>query len=114
MTPETIARVDAWLAEREDNSPLAKRWSVLAESWQLEVAENLPAYARVTEAALTGILLALVREAWGDRYASAWGTRDGWGVESRSGLGLADGCDHDTEADALLSALEAAPAKEAR
>jgi len=56
----------------------------------------------LTDPATLGCLLALVREAWDDRYLCAslsprklWMV-DGWSL-------------HDTEAEALVAALEAAP-----
>jgi len=63
---------------------------------------NLDALPDLTDPATLGCLLALVREAWGDRYLCAslsprklWMV-DGWSL-------------HDTEAEALVAALEAAP-----
>jgi len=56
----------------------------------------------LTDPATVGCLLALVREAWDDRYLCA-------SVSPRK-LWLVDGWSlHDTEAEALVAALEAAP-----
>ena len=66
----------------------------------------------LTDPATVGCLLALVREAWGDdeAYAIPWHDEDGgWtvcvGEEDRS-LNVSEG---DTEAEALVFALEDAP-----
>ena len=67
-------------------------------SWALGI-DPLP---DLTDPATLGCVLALVREAWDDRYLCAslsprklWMV-DGWSL-------------HDTEAEALVAALEAAP-----
>jgi hypothetical protein len=77
----------------------------------------LPAYGLpdLSDPATVGALLALVREAWGDPGASVWHDRrvSVWSW-------MADGCIHgvwrpsdadgyETEAEALVAALEAAP-----
>ena len=66
----------------------------------------------LTDPATVGCLLALVREAWGDdeAYAIPWNDEDGgWtlcvGEEDRS-VNVSEG---DTEAEALVFALEDAP-----
>jgi len=66
----------------------------------------------LTDPATMGCLLALVREAWGDdeAYAIPWNDEDGgWtlcvGEEDRS-VNVSEG---DTEAEALVFALEDAP-----
>ena len=63
---------------------------------------HYPTLPDLTDPATLGCLLALVREAWDDRYLCAslsprklWMV-DGWSL-------------HDTEAEALVAALEAAP-----
>jgi len=85
MTPELVARVNAWLARRP-GSTLARRWSALASTWadqrrstlQYLVAPgvdvsgaegSLVGDAEATASAMGGVLLALVREAWG---CDAW------------------------------------------
>ena len=65
----------------------------------------------LTDPATLGCLLALVREAWGDPHASVWydseywqsGNRWAWHAKGQSRV------DYDTEAEALVAALEAAP-----
>jgi len=69
----------------------------------------------LTDPATVGALLALVREAWGDSGASVWHDR-----RASVWSWMADGCIHgvwrpsdadgyETEAEALVAALEAAP-----
>ena len=114
MTPEIIARVDAWLASREawlleDDS----RW-ILGQCWgfQVDVFGRVAAHERAGAlASMMGILLALVRESWGDagvyceRYMGA--DFDGWAVRPLMPWpAIATG---ETEAEALVAALEAAP-----
>jgi hypothetical protein len=78
--------------------------------WKFE--DPLPDLA---DAATTGVLLALVREAWGDPrlvaiYCEAAnpGQSEGWAVQCADNrLPLAG--EHLTEAEALVAALEAAP-----
>lgn len=70
--------------------------------------ETIP---RLRDPATLGCLLALVREAWGDPHASVWydseywqsGNRWSWHAKEQSLV------DYDTEAEALVAALEAAP-----
>ena len=71
----------------------------------------------LTDPATLGCLLALVREAWephrgSDHIASTMHTSSGWGVGARFGpQGLAAIVlpTYETEAEALVAALEAAP-----
>lgn len=63
----------------------------------------------LTDPATVGCLLALVREAWGDPHICAVATPDFhnlpmWIVPISGGM-----CSGDTEAEALVAALEAAP-----
>lgn len=111
MTPEIIARVDGWLKA----NVLRRRGAVIS----LMGAWNCVTYGGAISgsgdvAMATGILLALVREAWGDPgiYAQYRGV-DGWWVwESDPAKGTL--ARHwPSEAEALAAALEAAPAKEA-
>ena len=65
----------------------------------------------LTDPATMGCLLALVRQAWNDPHASVWydsaywhsGNRWSWWAKEQSRV------DYDTEAAALVAALEAAP-----
>jgi hypothetical protein len=62
----------------------------------------------LTDPATLGALLALVREAYGDLTLHAWYSRQlGLWVVSASGQEI--GVQEDTEAEALVAALEAAP-----
>jgi hypothetical protein len=73
-----------------------------------------PCVPDLTDPATLGCLLALVREAWGDPYASV-GTaghdngEEGWVVIACSPTSKWSFCDSKTEAEALVAALEAAP-----
>lgn len=74
----------------------------------LPVAERLP---DLTDPATLGCLLALVREAWGDPYAFVGWFDPHWKVircRTESLIGCLAGRG-DTEAEALVAALEAAP-----
>jgi hypothetical protein len=103
MTPDLIA--------------LGRR-AVACAGWRWKAAgisERIGGYLRVpfdalpdlSDPATRGCLLALVREAWGDPHLSAVAFAGDWRVHGDS-----DGMcshDHDTEAEALIAALEAAP-----
>jgi hypothetical protein len=113
MTPEIIARVNVWLVGREHDA-LVAAWVTQADLWSL-LGEN-GADQRGATAALSGILLALVREAWGDpmmAVSQAWGWdgsleyTDEWEIEGRDRR-IPEGS-YKTEAEALIVALEAAP-----
>ena len=77
------------------------------------VYEDWPVIPDVTDAATVGCLLALVREAWGDpTLCVVLDTSDGrWCVERRCGdiRVFQHGTQGDTEAEALVAVLEAAP-----
>jgi hypothetical protein len=92
----------------------ARAWGGLRDLWTWEDA---------THAALTGILLALVREAWGDvtrttthvarviangKDGAEVGRTDLWDMESHDN-DLDELCVTASEAEALVAALEAAP-----
>ena len=67
---------------------------------------NLGAYPNITSPAGTGSLLAIVREAWASPTLFVRPTASGWTVMRGRGMGkLSDG---ETEAEALIAALEAA------
>jgi hypothetical protein len=121
LTPEIIARVDAWIVAHRDlpewgrqaSMSTSRRWlllgALIGELAKLRLWPDDP----VADASAKGILLALVREAWGDlgMHTSAgtlmrpgdrstWTTWSGDRMEGRLG---------ETEAEALVAALEAAP-----
>ena len=108
MTPEIVARVDAWVADHRPALLVRGRW--LVNDWRK--ACTLWRYRRAkdpgdasgavasAEAAMVGLLFALVREAWGDGV---------WRLEL---VGVEQRDDHSL-ADALVAALEAAPRPEA-
>jgi hypothetical protein len=122
VTPEIIARVDAWLAARREtgwfdegdratpDAPAVGRL-VLHGQWLV-----CKAFGPGRNPAATGILLALVREAWGCHVKVEWGRRCEvagpnygqpveWLVWGMGHPRLATG---PTEDDALAAALEAA------
>jgi hypothetical protein len=66
----------------------------------------------LTDPATLGCLLALVREAWGDdeAYAIPWHDEDGgWTICVREAERCITVSEGNTEAEALVAALEAAP-----
>jgi hypothetical protein len=78
----------------------------------LTLRDDLGALPDFTDPATLGCLLALVREAWGDPSLSVLFDHDGckWRVGRWEDDGLALRCrPADTEAEALVAALEAAP-----
>lgn len=81
------------------------RWSHTAAA--LTAMHAPEQYPDLTDPATLGCMLALVREAWGDPHAYL-APGDGWVV----GRGARDGIvgEGATEAEALVAALEAAPA----
>ena len=65
----------------------------------------------LSDPATLGCLLALVREAWKDPTASVWYDDTQWG-DGQQWIQRASyqcRCEYDTEAEALVAALEAAP-----
>ena len=73
--------------------------------------DGVPLFPDLTDSATLGCLLALVREAYGDPYASIWYSADHnhsgdrWSYYSKA----FSFSGHATEADALVAALEGAP-----
>jgi hypothetical protein len=126
VTPELVRRVDAWLRARglaQTSGPagaLARRWPALVCTWALQ-RRQLPEEAEATAAAMGGVLLALVREAWGDptvcaRACPSYDLGHFWrvvlGIRSMSGGSVLEHGGRlwwTTEAEALVAALEAAP-----
>jgi hypothetical protein len=133
VTPQLIARVDAWLAARypvssSEPPALVRCWSDLLNTLLRQREHDWNDDAEATESAMRGILLALVREAWGDSGAYTYRIASGqWycavasiqrGDSTQPGWRLRDTADgrrwvgqflRDTEDDALVAALEAAP-----
>lgn len=72
MTPEIIARVDRWLASRKAWLLSAEYRDWLHHEWRLAVdrynSHERSCRREAVAAALSGLLLALVREAWGPGY----------------------------------------------
>ena len=102
MSPALIhGSVDHWLAQREACGELVDAWHKVAAE-----------YGAGHPVAL-GVLLALVRKAWGHQgiYARE-SSSGGWGVYVRrfaGGPDLTGVFRRATEAEALVAALEAAP-----
>lgn len=80
LTPELADRVDAWLTEREADGwingstdyirgELRREWRQSTRCIRrLFTSESDVGFCRALEAAAIGTLLALVREAWGDKF----------------------------------------------
>lgn len=129
MTPEIVARVDAWISanvspQAPDAGPLAcalvVAWADASTRWRVYASVGADEFVMAALAAsMRGLLLALVREAWGEPYLWAGVVDDGenfedddlaWSVD-----GPEQGLDLDfetTEDEALATALEAAPRRE--
>jgi hypothetical protein len=73
-------------------------------------SEEEPVWPDLDDPATMGCLLYLVREAWGAERASAWwcGPLEAWGADVRR-FERGRVFNSDTEAGALVAALEAAP-----
>jgi hypothetical protein len=121
VSPEIVARVDAWLAAQPDKNPwLAHDWRSASTLWRYRRAkdpEDASGTVASAAASMRGILLALVRDAWGDSRASATPERGRPGEEwaccvlppaSKVGRMFVAG----SEDDAIVAALEAAPRRE--
>jgi hypothetical protein len=94
------------LGERDEGSVW---WASTISGATFTVDMRHPSYTvtpDLTDPATLGCVLALVREAWGEVMISANATVDGWVVNAPLARNLAC-CD--TEAEALVAALEAAP-----
>ena len=126
MTPEIVERVDAWIGARvPDGSDdplvwLVSDWRKACALWRYRRAkdpEDASGAVASAEAAMVGLLLALVREAWGDARASVTPERGRPGGEwaccvqppaRQVGRMFVAG----SEDEALVAALEAAPRRE--
>jgi hypothetical protein len=106
MTTEVIARVDAWMVGRTPTA-LSRRWSTLVSLWWYE-REKWPDDVHATEAAMRGILLALVRVGWSDPSLTVAQGVGGWLPSGRVAdtRGLYG---YISEDEALVATLEAAP-----
>lgn len=130
VTPEIVSRVDAWvyanirtMARESDNFAfeLHYAWRDARKRWEreapaMQTSKSAAASCRASSAALRGILRELVRWAWDDQllYAVALDVtpaRMRWTVIQPSRNGGVVGM-WETEDDALVAALEAAPRRE--
>ena len=115
MTPELVGRVDAWLHARGLGHALARSWYALRGTWAAQREEAFPGEAEATAAAMGGVLLALVREAWPSDgellpdHEPAWTIREHRGSTWVCGVPGGGQFDGATETEALAAALEAAP-----
>lgn len=111
---ETVAKLNNELAKR---AVACKHWRwmpgmLIDDGTRLSVPlpdrmlSTLDVMPDLTDPATLGCLLALVREAWNDPHLYVGRRIVGWGV-----CRPMHGCAHrrDTEVDALVAALEAAP-----
>ena len=112
MTPEIIERVDAWVYANVRT--MARESDKLA--FELHYAWRDARSCRASSAALRGVLLDLVRWAWGDPHVRKSVTRNQWVAwrkrlrDDEDEVKVSEGR---TEAEALVAALEAAPRREA-
>lgn len=122
MTPELISRVDAWISARlplwplpagsgaRRSSDLAFRWHCDSQRWRTFAAGTGKSFLAAESAGLRGVLLALVREAWGceNLYVRPADARGGW-IAADIVRGRVCPQTFSSEDDALVAALEAAP-----
>jgi hypothetical protein len=113
MTPEIIERVHAWLHRRQAwvladpyRDGLDHEWWSAVERFRSH--ERAGARAALG-ACLTGILLAIVREAWSNPQIGVAFCDGQWSVLRDRGIILEGQNRHDTDALALVAALEDAP-----
>lgn len=107
--PECIAQVDAWLAGRAPTA-LSRRWGIFVSTWWYE-REKWPDDVHATEAAMCGILLALVVEAWGSEYSVCFNPEGMVEIMHIPTANVALYVDEKTGGFALAAALLAAPTK---
>jgi hypothetical protein len=98
------------LACRVYNDGLVLRWATNIPDCPLHSVDgNEDFLPDLSDPATLGCLLALVREAWGDPLMQAMNAGGGWvGFRPAPIWTDKEGC-YDTEAEALVAALEAAP-----
>jgi hypothetical protein len=125
MTPEMVSRVDAWIdaharAMARDPAPLAFElryaWLDARKRWQSYVASGQgDAARRAAEAAMRGLLLALVRWAWHDKASTQYQDVGGlWACIVPATWGSPFHMfEAKTEDEALVDALESAPRRTA-
>lgn len=122
MTPELVARVDAWIEARSPDGrgdALVLMWSHLGDlAWSASTEAGREAIAAAVGTALRGVLLAIVRWAWDDPRASVTPERGRprgeWACcvqppARQVGRMFVAG----SEDEALVLTLEAAPRREA-
>ena len=122
MSPELVARVDAWIEARSPDGrgdALVLMWSHLGDlAWSASTDAGREAIAAAVGAAMRGVLLELVRWAWDDARASVTPERGRPGGEwaciaQPPGRCLGRMFVSEAEDEALVVALEAAPRREA-
>jgi len=114
LTPELIARVNAVLTKDEPlrSDALSQCWMSL--SFKFETV-SLPKDKAAISAAMCGILLALVREVWGEPMLCTRWSSGSYQVSGDGPQWVMDPVHSDesmtgrTEAEALVAALESAP-----
>ncbi len=122
MTPDVVARVDAWLASRRGQHLwLVNDWKKACRLWKYRRSkdpDDTSGAVASAEAAMRGILLALVREAWADKSGSVTPesgrrSRGKWAcIAQAPGATCGRMFIASSEDDALATALEAAPRRE--
>ena len=104
-TDSKFARIVATDAE---GAPCAAEEGASEDDCYAVWLDGVPVLPDLTDPATLGCLLALVREAWGDPAIYASTENDGtWGVFNAGDAIVTH--QHDSEAEALVAALEAAP-----
>jgi len=114
MTDEEADALGARLAACPKFRPLPGLRDMQGRTWEQSLLWRwTPSIDRpdLREPATKGIVLALVREAWGDPHASVWYDSEYWQSGNRWSWHAKEHslCDYDTEAEALVAALEASP-----
>jgi hypothetical protein len=110
QTDSKFARVVA--VDSDTDAPCASEEGASEDDCYAVWLDGVLVLPDLTDPATLGCLLALVREAWGDQSLSVLFDHDGckWSVGRWGDDGLALRCrPADTESEALVAALEAAP-----